>query len=651
VKSSFFFSPEELAKQKKPAPKSRGRQGCSACGLDKDCLSPRMEPYGEGKLRIAIVGEAPGEEEDKQGIPLRGSTGKLLKGEFVKEGVKLDEDCIILNVAQCRPPDNRTPTVSELQACWPRVEKQLKEFRPELIFAFGTPAISQILRDSPFSPNATNMHGRVVPNAYWNSYVACSYHPSFFQHREGRDQHMLREAIRAGLDKWEAGAYEEEDYILDPDKYWLVEDVNDVENLLRETNRLCAFDYETTGTSPYELKADKESRRGFQTTQKPEILTAAFATGLNESFCIPLEHPQSRWTDDERERVRQAVIRWLLSDCPKIIQNWQFEELWSWVKYGVRIKNVVCDTMVREHIIDNRTGVCGQGFQSYVRYGVVYKDMVDITMLAQTPLDLVAKYNSLDVRYLYQWKHGQDKQMTEGLTKAYSFFHKAIPVMATLKSRGILVDTEKMDVLDDTVQEEIDQLESSLEGEKVDGFKKKFRKDFDPDSNQSKARMFYDHLGLKPLRLAGKSGYSSVDAESLEFLKKQVRKDSEAEMLVRLCMEKGHLTKLSGTYIKGIKNLLDIENYLRPSFLLHIPQTYRSSSANPNFHNFPIHNPILSRMRRVLVPRNDLLMEADYSGAEVPRTAAIRFSLSGSSTTWIFIDTGRLSCGRSLKVK
>ena len=317
---------------------------------------------------------------------------------------------------------------------------------------------------------------------------------------------------------------------------------------------------------------------------------------------------------------------------------------------GTSMANAVRCTMVAEHVLDERKGITTQEFQTYVRYGDVYKNMVDVKRLEQTPLDLVAGYNCLDVRYLSKWYADQDTELTGGLRDAYDFFHRAIPHMITLKQRGIKVDDLGLISLGKTVDDEIAELEKGLEADCLKRYEKEHGGRFDVNSPQSKAKLFYGTLGLRAMSAPGKSGFSSVDKEALEYIQKQVRDGSDGDRLIKLCLEKGHLTKLKGTYIDGLVKLLDDENFLHPSFLLHRAQTYRSSSADPNFQNIPNRNPTLARVRRYMIPRHDWMLEVDYAGAEVRMIGM--YSGDGVLIGWIKndVDFHRYWASRLLKI-
>src|SRR3954468_9557049 len=82
---------------------------CISCGLYKDVLSPRMQPFGNFKREIMIVGEGPGKNEDRRGKPWQGRAGGVIKDALEDLGINLFEDCVSLNSVNCRPPDNRAP--------------------------------------------------------------------------------------------------------------------------------------------------------------------------------------------------------------------------------------------------------------------------------------------------------------------------------------------------------------------------------------------------------------------------------------------------------------------------------------------------------------------------------------------------------------
>ena len=107
-----FFDKQQL--EKTPYKSEKGTLSCVSCGLYKYVESPRMKPYGKFKKGIMVIGEAPGQEDDKKGKLWQGMTGKFLQRKYRQLGIDLFEDCVSLNAVNCRPVDdkgnNRAPT-------------------------------------------------------------------------------------------------------------------------------------------------------------------------------------------------------------------------------------------------------------------------------------------------------------------------------------------------------------------------------------------------------------------------------------------------------------------------------------------------------------------------------------------------------------
>jgi DNA polymerase-1 len=553
-------------------------------------------------MGILIVGEAPGRSEDELSTPFMGDDGRSLKDELAEVGVSLDNDCVRTNVLGCRPPDNREPTDTETACCKERLHKQIRDIRPELILALGTPAIKAVLHDAPFSPTATEMHGLVVPSNYWNAWVCCSYHPRFFLHGGRKDQILMRRAFRAGLDKLAKGYSNQ---MLDENKYEILEDLASVRRLFSTLGSRgpVSFDYETTSLDPLDPQF--------------KFVSVAFADSTETGWCIPLEHVWARWSKQELAEVYRSLKDWVSGPSAKIIQNWQYEEMCSMVQFGVHVNNVVRDTMIYQHVLDNRTGICSLGFQTYVRYGTTYKTAVDPSSLVDTPLDQEAKYNVLDCRYTYRLYKDQDVESTPQLRSAYQQLHQGIPVMSTLTRRGLKLDMVALNTLEKTVTDELGEIASTRQTARcLSEFKQVTGHEWSSTSNKDKSELFFKHLQLKPMRATAGGGLS-VDSESLEYLLTQVSPNSEAGRLISGLKNEGHLQKLLGTYVRGLAKLADGHHLIHPQFHLHTVETYRSSSSGPNFQNIPIRNKTMSRVRRGIVPKHDLFLEADVSGSEI----------------------------------
>jgi len=92
---------------------------------------------GDKNADLLLVGEAPGEKEDLEGIPFVGRAGKLLDKILSAISLSRDKGVYICNVLKCRPPDNRDPLLSEIEQCEPYLKEQINLIKPKLIVALG----------------------------------------------------------------------------------------------------------------------------------------------------------------------------------------------------------------------------------------------------------------------------------------------------------------------------------------------------------------------------------------------------------------------------------------------------------------------------------------------------------------------------------
>ena len=127
---------------------------CQKCSLGK---TRKNLVFGSGdpNARIVFVGEAPGKQEDKKGLPFVGRSGKILDENLSLINMTRN-DVYICNVLKCKPPKNRNPLSSEVDDCEPYLIKQLYIIKPRLIIALGKIAASTILKTNEPLKNLRN---------------------------------------------------------------------------------------------------------------------------------------------------------------------------------------------------------------------------------------------------------------------------------------------------------------------------------------------------------------------------------------------------------------------------------------------------------------------------------------------------------------
>ena len=168
--------------------------------------------FGDGaaQARLLFVGEAPGADEDQQGLPFVGAAGKLLNNLLSKLGLSREE-VYIANVLKSRPPGNRDPESDEITACLPFLKKQIQAIRPQVIVTLGRIAVQALLGTKE---PLTKMRGR------WQRYhdirVMPTFHPSYLlrfpqeRHKTWEDMQQVMEYLAAQAEALRAFAVNKE---------------------------------------------------------------------------------------------------------------------------------------------------------------------------------------------------------------------------------------------------------------------------------------------------------------------------------------------------------------------------------------------------------------------------------------------------------
>ena len=149
-------------------------QSCQACSLH---LHRQTTVFGHGPLDAdwLFVGEAPGSEEDKQGLPFVGRAGQLLNSILFSIGLARDK-VYITNVLKCRPPGNRDPMGEEVIQCEPYLHEQIQDIKPKIIVALGRFAAQALLKSTS---SIANLRGQQHEYSKLKIPLVVTYHPAY----------------------------------------------------------------------------------------------------------------------------------------------------------------------------------------------------------------------------------------------------------------------------------------------------------------------------------------------------------------------------------------------------------------------------------------------------------------------------------------
>ncbi|NLF92919.1 MAG: uracil-DNA glycosylase [Oligosphaeraceae bacterium] len=173
-------------------------QNCCACQL---AAGRKQVVFGEGspQARLMFIGEGPGEEEDRQGRPFVGRAGQMLSNMIKAMGFERQVQdparaVYIANIVKCRPPQNRNPEATEVQACLPFLQRQIALLRPQVIVLLGAVPLRCLL-------------GLVGINKYrgsWLDYqgipVLPTYHPAYLLRFEQQKSKFVEEKSKVWED-------------------------------------------------------------------------------------------------------------------------------------------------------------------------------------------------------------------------------------------------------------------------------------------------------------------------------------------------------------------------------------------------------------------------------------------------------------------
>jgi uracil-DNA glycosylase len=175
----------------------------SVCADLGDCQRCKLAPtrtnivFGSGNPRaeLVFVGEAPGFDEDEQGLPFVGAAGQLLTRIIESTGVKR-EDTYICNILKCRPPNNRNPEPDEVAQCSPFLKRQLAAIKPKIVCCLGKFSAQYLLQSAD---SITRLRGRF--HDIDGMRVIATFHPAYLLRSPEKKREVWEDmkAIRAEL--------------------------------------------------------------------------------------------------------------------------------------------------------------------------------------------------------------------------------------------------------------------------------------------------------------------------------------------------------------------------------------------------------------------------------------------------------------------
>jgi DNA polymerase-1 len=295
-------------------------------------------PESSEDVQIILVGEAPGANEDRRGIPFIGESGQILRTELDRN--KLTSKTYITNLVKCRPPKNRNPTAAEIKACRPYLEAEIEKLKPDYVVTAGVPATKTLFRGKA---KINQFHGEVIENEKVDYIGMPIFHPAYTMRDPSKlpglkaDLARLARLMKGGLRNTSVE--------------WKVVRRGNLSKFIQEFEQAdeFAFDIEASGLFPF----------------NPESYVTAVAIALVETtWVIPgFMHPDYQQFShspfahgNALKQLMQLLFFIARRDKKRsYAQNGKFDNKWLRCHFGGSFR-LSFDTMLAHHLIDENVG-------------------------------------------------------------------------------------------------------------------------------------------------------------------------------------------------------------------------------------------------------------------------------------------------------
>lgn len=601
---SGFFHKDDVSHgaRVRPKPKVEAFGTCDSCGLFE--YGRPLKPSGSNKKRIMIVTEAPSHGDARRNRMWSGEQGHILRPLLREHGVDLNTDCVTVCAVSCPLPEDRNPAPHEIIGCRERLFKAIAKYEPRVVLSLGYFALSALIghkMGNGLGGTLDRWRGAIIPYHEIGAWLCPTFHPIYVMANEKNPNVELY---------WERDVKRALEHLneplptpLDLDSVEILTEPKDIEDrldyLLSREDVTVALDWETTGLKPH--------------AKGHRIYTAGFSTGRGNSFAFKVE-PRYK------ERLFQLAVN---RNIAKVAANIKFEDTWARQCLGTPINNWYWDTMIAQHVIDNRRYITGLKFQAAVRYGIWDYDS-DVSpylraedeshanafnRIYQAPLPSLLKYNAIDCLIEYQLHEDQISEIIEhGTMEGYMLLHAGILTLSDMEWRGLPVEdshvVQEIRRLEQEVQEIVEDIWRSPEG-------KCWKKKFGEDANWNSSQQLVSVLSENGVAFEKKtpSGKYAADKGVLEQLNHPI---------TNKILRARKLTKNGGTFLTNIRKEA-VNGYLHPIHNLHKVITFRSSCESPNTQNMPKRDEESMKIVRASfrAPEGKCIAEIDYSGVEV----------------------------------
>ena len=536
-----------------------------------------VKPVGPLDAKIMFVGEAPGREEEIQGIPFVGGAGKILN-QFLSQAMITRNDCYITNVMHDRPINNdfgqfyedkgrKTPSKFLLEGIQ-RLKGEIEKINPNVVVALGNEALRAItgLR-SITKYRGSILFSSLVPGQK----VIPTIHPAATMRNWDWAPLTLVDLERIKVEA-ESPTHE-----FTPRLYHKIESIERLKTEVKKALKaeFMSFDIETCNN---------------------QVSCIGFATSESYAFVVPIHmFETSNWTATDERIIWKLVKKLLESDAKKIGQNVNFDMFFIRSTVGISVKNLWFDTMCAFHCVYPELPKSLATLCSIYTDQPYYKDMIKSEYY---------KYNSLDCMVTYECAMKIKEELIEFRTWGVykNVVHPILNILLDMESNGVRVDLEKKDIATASTSEEIKALQTKWD--------KAVGHPLNVNSPKKMAEFLYEELGLPP-QYKRTTGKVTTDVKALHRLAAKYP-SVVFDYIERL----RKVRKIYSTYLTAI---VDEDDKIRCSYVLYGTESGRLASKMSRFGSgMNLQNVPKGICREMIIPDPGcMFISGDLSQAEM----------------------------------
>ncbi len=540
---------------------------CEECPL---ASRPKISDYvpPTSQVKLMIVGEAPGHQEELEGLPFVGGAGRYLNYLLSRAHI-VREACYITNTTLCRPPLNEMRREYML-ACRERLLETVRRVNPNCILALGNWALEALTGKSL---SITKYRGSVL-EAVTGHKVIPTLHPAALM-RQGE----MKEVVVCDLKKV-AKHMEYREKFLDSEDFRVLLTVKEVEEFVSKC------------WSQKRVALDTETEDGV-------IVCMSFSFEKGVSYVIPFLGYQSRqvWSPQDLEHITSLLTSLLESDREWIMHNAVFD-LSALKEHGVVLGGQVSDSLLYHHVLYSELPHSLGFVASLYAETPYWKDDPkteegEWVALSEVPEDVLWEYNARDSAVTLRVFDELAKEVRElGLEATAKLYSSLTRVVSEMNSSGLMVDRDALERVREESRARLEEAQKrvfELVGH-----------EFNLASPKELAYILYDELHIPPPQ-----GKKSTDAATLRRL---LTKYKDSPLLNSILDWRKEAKALSSF----LDPPLDSEGRVHSTFSLHGTASGRLSSKQPNLQNYT------PELRVIFIPSpGKVFVACDYSQLEL----------------------------------